>query len=90
MIVPMTKYNFVVFRDEKEVFLRRLPALGLVDITTTGWEPDEDERELILSVEKHRAAVSRLGTIASEDGFSAQPFTTPEEAWEHYVDAAEK
>ena len=39
MIVPMMKYDFVLHYDRYEDFLERLRELGLVDITTTGWEP---------------------------------------------------
>ena len=53
----MDKYYFVVLRKQHEDFLSRLQELGLVDVTTTGWEPAEGDRELMTSIEKHRAAV---------------------------------
>ncbi|MDL2319622.1 V-type ATP synthase subunit I [Alistipes sp. OttesenSCG-928-B03] len=89
MIIPMFKYDLVVYHAEREAFLDRLQELGLVDITTTGWEPDDRERELMLSVEKHKAAVARLGEIAMQDGFVAgEPYATGEEAWQRYCEAA--
>lgn len=91
MIVPMIKYDLVVFHREKEAFLGRLQELGLVDITTTGWEPDEEEHALLTSIDRHRAAVARLREMAGAEGFVAgKPYATGEEAWQAYTDAASK
>ena len=51
MIAKMSKYNFVLLAAHSEDFIARLRELGLVVITTTGWEPSEEERELILDIE---------------------------------------
>lgn len=89
MIVPMTKYEIVLFARQKEDFLNRLQDLGLVDITTTGWEPDERERELMLSIERHNTAVSRLKSISKEDGFTpGKPYGNGDEAYEKYLEAS--
>lgn len=91
MIVPMIKYDIVLLRDEKEAFLNKLQDLGLVDITTTGWEPDEQELELIASVEKHSAAVKRLQEMVAADGAgSAEPFANSDEAWHRFLEASER
>ena len=42
MIARMSKYNFVLFAAQSEDFVEKLRGLGLVDITTAGWEPSED------------------------------------------------
>ncbi len=89
MIVPMTKYDIVLFARQKEDFLSRLQDLGLVDITTTGWEPDEHERDLMLSIERHNTAVERLRALAKEDGFEpGEPYKNGDEAFEKYVEAS--
>lgn len=86
MIVRMTKYDFVVFSGQKDDFLEKLQDLGLVDITASGWEPDDNERDLMISIEKHRAAVARLRSMASEPGFKpVQPFAGGEEAFTEYM-----
>ena len=41
MIVKMSRYDFVLMAAQSEDFVARLRELGLVDITTTGWEPRE-------------------------------------------------
>ena len=38
MIARMSKYNFVLYAAQSEDFIEKLRGLGLVDITTTGWE----------------------------------------------------
>ena len=44
MIARMSKYNFVLFAAQSEDFVEKLRGLGLVDITTAGWEPSEEDR----------------------------------------------
>ncbi|MCD7970173.1 MAG: V-type ATP synthase subunit I [Alistipes sp.] len=89
MIVRMQKYDFVLFAGQKEDFLEKLQDLGLVDITVRGWEPDEKERELMLSIERHRAAVSRLRAMANDEAVkSAVPYSTGREAYENYSRAS--
>lgn len=89
MIVPMTKYDIVLFARQKEDFLNRLQDLGLVDITTTGWEPDEEARELMLSIERHNTAIERLREMAKQEGFTpGEPYANGDEAYERYVEAA--
>lgn len=86
MIVKMNKYDFVVFSGQKEDFLGKLQDLGLVDITTTGWEPDDRERDLMISIEKHRTAVERLRSMAAEPDFKpGKPYTDGEEAYDEYM-----
>ena len=44
MIGKMSKYDFVLYAAQSEDFIERLRELGLVDITTTGWEPSEETK----------------------------------------------
>jgi CarD family transcriptional regulator len=53
MIVKMNKYTLVLYRKAQEEFLNRLQELGVVDITTTGWEPNEAEREVLGEIAKY-------------------------------------
>jgi V/A-type H+-transporting ATPase subunit I len=85
MIVPMNKYTFVVLASQRADFLARVQELGLVDVTTTGWEPDEDDRVLVQSIDKHREAVELLRALAKTNGFEAgEPYDTGAEAFERY------
>ena len=85
MIVRMNKYTMVLYHREQKEFLDRLQALGLVDITATGWEADEKEREMLSDVDKHKQAVAALKEMASADGFVAgKPFADGEEAYGEY------
>lgn len=88
MIVPMIKYDIVLLRAEKEPFLNKLQDLGLVDVTTANWEPDEHELRLIASIEKHSAAVEYLRSIVAGDGAgTAEPYANGNEAWRRFIEA---
>ena len=68
MIVKMMKYNIVLFSAERERFIERLRELGMVDITTSGWEPTEADRELISAIESRTKALAALEQfVAGED-----------------------
>lgn len=89
MIVPMTKYNIVLFAQQKEDFLNKLQDLGLMDITITSWEPNDDQRELILSIERHNTAISRLKELAKDENFvPGEPYSNGSEAYEKYLEAS--
>lgn len=88
MIVPMTKYYFVLYHKTYRDFLEKLRETGLVDITTTGWEPTEEDRDLLTAIERHRQAPGRLEPIVREYGKqSAEPFSSPREAYDNYAEA---
>ena len=56
MISKMTKYDFVLYAGQSEDFIEHLRELGLVDITTTGWEPQEEDRQLLTDIEARMKA----------------------------------
>lgn len=89
MIVRMSKYTFVLYHERQKEFLAALQELGLVDITTAGWEPDEAERAMLAELEQHRAAGSRFAELAKEAGFEpGEPFSDADEAFAAYLQAA--
>lgn len=90
MIVKMKKYSFVVLSSKRDEFLGRLQELGLVDVTTTGWEPSEADRRVMLDVERYKGAVAKLRAMASQPEFQAgKPFANGDEAFDRYVAAEE-
>jgi V/A-type H+-transporting ATPase subunit I len=50
----MSRYDFVLLATQSEDFISRLRDLGLVDITTIGWEPREQDRQLLTDIEQYR------------------------------------
>ena len=60
MIVKMSRYDFVLLATQSEDFIARLRELGLVDITTTGWEPKEQDRQLLSDIERCRKVMEQL------------------------------
>ena len=70
MIVKMMKYNIVLFSAERERFVERLRELGMVDITTSGWEPTEADRELVTAVESRTKALVALEQFAASEEYT--------------------
>ena len=92
MISKMIRYDIVLYAGEQERFIKELRELGLVDITTSGWEPSENDRSVLLSIEAHNKAVEHLKDFSksSEYDVNAQLFANGEEAYEAYVAAREE
>ena len=92
MISKMIRYDIVLYAGEQERFVEELRELGLVDITTTGWEPSEGDRVLLSDIEAHTKAVEALKAFESSEEFDAKAltYTSGEEAYECYEQAREK
>ena len=91
MISKMIRYDIVLYAGEQERFVETLRELGLVDITTTGWEPSEDDRSVLVEIEARTKAIEFLSSFAKSKAFnaSALPYATGEEAYECYAAARE-
>ena len=63
MIVKMLRYDLVLLKQQSEDFIERLRELGLVDITTTGWEPQEKDRQLLVEIDQYQKALDKLAKI---------------------------
>ena len=83
MIARMSKYNFVLFAAQSEDFVEKLRGLGLVDITTAGWEPSEEDRQLLLDIESLAKAAEFLKNFRAGErcDAAAAPFASGEEAY---------
>ena len=89
MIVKMSRYDFVLLATQSDDFVARLRELGLVDITTSGWEPSEQERQTVVDIDQYRKAIEQLRGFAESDAMqsAAEGYATGEEAFEAYVAA---
>ena len=89
MISKMIRYDIVLYAGEQEHFVNELRELGLVDITTTGWEPNESDRALLSEIEARQKALEFLSSYASSDNFNANAmaYASGEEAYECYESA---
>lgn len=92
MIVKMSRYDFVLLATQSEDFVARLRDLGLVDITTTGWEPKEQDRQLVSDIDRCRKAIESLKEFADGEQMlsDAKPYPTGEEAFDAYTEAAQR
>ena len=91
MISKMIRYDIVLYAGEQERFVETLRELGLVDITTTGWEPSEADRSVLFEIEARTKAVEFLSAFAKSKAFNANamPYASGEEAYECYNAAKE-
>ena len=88
MIARMSRYDFVLHAAQSEDFIERLRELGLVDITVSGWEPSEEDRQLLLDIEgTARAAEFLRGWSAEHPDASGAPCASGEEAYAAYAAA---
>lgn len=92
MISKMIRYDIVLYAGEQERFINELRELGLVDITTSGWEPSENDRAVLQSIEAHNKAIDYLKNFSksAEYDANAQLFANGEEAYDAYVAAREE
>ncbi len=88
MIARMSKYDVVLFAAQQEDFIERLRELGLVDITVRGWEPTEEDRQLLLDIEGSTKAVEFLrGWRTEHPALRGEAYATGREAYERYAEA---
>lgn len=92
MIVKMSRYDFVLFAEQSDDFLARLRHTGLVDITATGWEPTEQDRQLLTDIENYRKAVAHLETFGHSESMrkGAAPYADGAQAYAAYADAQQR
>ena len=87
MIVKMMKYNIVLFSAERERFIERLRELGMVDITTSGWEPTEADRELVTAIDSRTKALASLEQFAASEEYVAGGKVAEGEVFKSYLTA---
>ena len=92
MISKMIRYDIVLYASEQERFVNELRELGLVDITTTGWEPSERDRGLLMEIESHNKALEALAAFAKSENYQAdaKPYATGAEAYTKYDEARDR
>ena len=87
MIARMSKYDLVLYAGQSSDFIEKLRGLGLVDITTTGWEPSDEDRQLLLTIDNHHKAVETLKRFLEDERFvkDEQPIADGGEAFDRYM-----
>ena len=87
MIVKMSRYDFVLMATQSEDFVARLRELGLVDITTTGWEPREQDRQLVVDIDHYTKTIDKLRDFAESESMqaNAEAYQSGVEAFEAYT-----
>ena len=85
MIVKMMKYDIVLFAAERDRFIESLRQSGMVDITTSGWEPTEADRTLLLDIEARTKALATIDALAADA--TSTVTVEAERAFEAYTEA---
>ena len=85
MIVKMMKYNIVLFAPERDRFIESLRDTGMVDITTSGWEPSEADRTLLLEIEARTKALAAIDSLA--EGRHTEVTVPAESVFASYTEA---
>ena len=88
MIVRMSRYDFVLLAAQSDDFIAHLRELGLVDITTTGWEPQEQDRHLLTSIDQYRKAIESLNAFTQSEEYVATTngYASGKEAFDKYTE----
>ena len=68
MIVPMTKYSFILLNGQQEGLLEQLQELGLMDITRSAKPVDEASQELSTEVELVNRLIQGLRKVDVPEG----------------------
>ena len=85
MIVRMMKYDIVLFAQERDRFIESLRESGMVDITTSGWEPTEADRNLLLDIEARTKALAAIDSLA--EGATTTVKVDADKVFEAYTEA---
>lgn len=76
MIVPMTRYNFLLFHTDVTAFLERIREVGLVDITTTAWQGTPEELAVFERSEHLKSIAKAMASITPK----GEPFANADQA----------
>ncbi len=92
MIVKMLKYQFLLHSAECDGFVDRLREMGMVDVTTSNWEPSEEDRDVILGIEAHSKAESELKRFMESEAYDADAtkYTSSEQAYSAYREVSSR
>ena len=60
MIEKMTKYSFILLKDQTEGLLKRLQELGIMDITRSAKAVDQESASLMASLEEQKSRIKFL------------------------------
>ncbi len=69
MIVPMTKYAFVLSTKDRDSFLAKLQELGVLDVTSSAVEATDAQRTMITLSERYNALFERVKELRGAKDF---------------------
>lgn len=67
MIIPMTRYDFLLLNSDRENFISSLRDLGVVDITRSSKPVDEVSRSMLARIEQIRARIKDISNCSSSE-----------------------
>ncbi len=92
MISKMIRYDIVLHVGEQKHFIDELREIGLVDITTTGWEPSDKDRQRLSEIDACGKSIEWLEAFKNSDNYAsdAAPYDLGAEAFDAYVEAQQR
>lgn len=74
MIIPMTKFSFILLSGEKEKFLEEIQELGVVDITRSSKPVDEVSMRIMADIERTQDEINdiKTGTCAELESLASR------------------
>ena len=92
MISKMIRYDIVLHVGEQKHFIDELREIGLVDITTTGWEPSDKDRQRLSEIDAYGKSIEWLEAFKNSDNYAsdAAPYDLGAEAFDAYVEAQQR
>lgn len=88
MITRMTKYSMILLSGDLNSFMSGIQELGMVDITRSTVNGDEDSRRMASVIGRCRQAISSLGRLEKENT-DTKPVSRPELKGEALLAAVE-
>ncbi|MEG1649367.1 MAG: V-type ATPase 116kDa subunit family protein [Rikenellaceae bacterium] len=70
----MIKYTFLLHHLQREKLLDALGSTAIIDITVSGWSPDETDKGLVSDVQRASLAVDKLRSFVTANAKSQTPF----------------
>ncbi|MFI3294995.1 MAG: V-type ATPase 116kDa subunit family protein [Rikenellaceae bacterium] len=62
----MTRYQFLIYHQDLQMFLEGLREVGMMEITTTSWRGNQSEHEMFETSEHYKRVVKEMRSLAAK------------------------
>lgn len=86
MIIPMTKYSFLIYHSEYDSFLEKLQDMGVVDVIVSKKSLEDQEKEKLKSIQKVQLLSKKLAKRINEENTDKSSIVLKGEELVNYVE----